>query len=272
MLLPRLITALLLIPPVLAAVWFLPTPWLVLLFGAFTMVGAWEWTALMKLQSPLERAGYVLLVGLLGLGSYAGLQNPAIAQGVLLLAALWWLAAFMWILQYPKGLPENERRVPLKAVVGLLVLVPAIPSIALLHGRFGPAWVLVLFLVIWAADTGAYFAGRSLGRHKLAPRVSPGKTWEGFVGGVIAGAAIGVIAALLFAELNIAYWLFGACCAVVVMASVVGDLTESMFKRHASIKDSGTLFPGHGGVLDRLDSLFAATPIFVLLLQMLAHV
>jgi phosphatidate cytidylyltransferase len=145
------------------------------------------------------------------------------------------------------------------------VLVPAWLALVVLH-EHAPQLVLLLILLVVAADVGAYFGGRKFGRHKLAPAVSPGKTWEGVAGGLVA--------AMLMATAGI-YWLhltplpFFALSALVVVASIVGDLTESMFKRHAGLKDSGSLLPGHGGVLDRVDSVTAAAPFFLIGLERL---
>lgn len=259
----RILTAAVLIPLVLAALWFLPTSWVTLIVGAVILLGAWEWTALMSLSAVPQRLGYVALVAVLGGLACRNLTDVRISELIMLVSLLWWIAAFVWILFYPAGLPAGSRRLPLKGVVGVLVLVPAIPAVAMLHAM-GPLWLLLLLVIIWAADTGAYFAGRALGKHKLAPRVSPGKTWEGFAGGMLAGAVVSVVAVWLFQLETSGLAVLILCAAAVVVTSVVGDLTESMFKRHAEIKDSGTIFPGHGGVLDRLDSLLAAAPIFVL--------
>src|SRR5690606_17335644 len=130
----------------------------------------------------------------------------------------------------------------------------------------GPAVMLFLLLLVVAADVGAYFAGRRFGRNKLAPRVSPGKTWEGVIGGLLGAALIALAGGAWF---GVPLVPFVALCVVAVLASIVGDLTESLFKRHAGVKDSGTLLPGHGGVLDRVDSVTAAAPVFLIGLERL---
>jgi phosphatidate cytidylyltransferase len=156
-------------------------------------------------------------------------------------------------------------------VVGFLVLVPA--GLGLVHlvrllpdGRL---LLLYLLVLIAAADVGAYFGGRAFGRRKLAPHVSPGKTWEGFAAGMLASIIIAALGAALFDQ---PFWPWLALCLLVAVVSVIGDLTESMFKRHVGLKDSGTLLPGHGGVLDRIDSLTAAAPTFLLGLLTLGFV
>lgn len=265
MLMQRVITALVLIPPVIAAVWFLPTAAVALMLAAFFLMGAWEWSQLMRLQAVPQRLVYVLLVGVVLVVLY-GLRNlPNVQSVALWLAATWWSLALLWVIRYPAGLNGDNARQGLKGMIGLLLLAPAFLALVLLHARVqGPLWILFLLVLIWAADTGAYFSGRSFGRHKLALRVSPGKTWEGAAGGLALSTLVATLAGQwLFGFEGLRLWLFVVLCAVVIVFSIVGDLTESMFKRDAGMKDSGTLFPGHGGVLDRLDSLFAAAPLFL---------
>jgi phosphatidate cytidylyltransferase len=143
--------------------------------------------------------------------------------------------------------------------------VPAFVALARLQTSEGiargPLLVFFLALLVCAADVGAYFAGRRFGRHKLAPRVSPGKTWEGAAGGAVVVALVAWIGALRFDLPVLAMMAFGIGIATV---SVIGDLTESMFKRAAALKDSGGILPGHGGMLDRLDSVTAAAPLYAL--------
>ena len=264
MLMQRVLTAVLLIPPVIAAVWFLPTFGIALLVGGVFLVGAWEWTQLARLGSMNLRAAYVVLVALVLAGLFMSWRDGRVQQVVLLLAAAWWLLALIWVMRYPKGL-DNARRPLLGAGVGAMLLGPAFLALVALHGRpQGPLWILFLLVLIWAADTGAYFAGRGFGKHKLAARVSPAKTWEGVAGGLLLSLLVTALAGILLFHLeSLKLALFLLLCSVVVAFSVVGDLTESMFKRQAGVKDSGTLFPGHGGVLDRLDSLLAAAPLFL---------
>jgi phosphatidate cytidylyltransferase len=181
----------------------------------------------------------------------------------LIATALWWLVAFLWVVLAPT---RGGRMAA--AVTGFGVLVPAAIGLARLalvepHGRM---LLLYLIVLIAAADIAAYFGGRGLGRHKLAPSVSPGKTWEGFASGMAGAAVAAAFGAAVF-HLPMAVWL--AVCAPVALVSVVGDLVESMFKRRAGLKDSGGMLPGHGGVLDRIDSLTAAGPVFLLALQLI---
>lgn len=265
MLMQRVITAFLLIPPVIAIVWFLPTWVLAALLALVLLIGAWEWGSLMNLDRRQIRASYVAAIALLFGGLYAQREIVDLQNGILFLSALWWLVALVWITRYPAGLRANDRRQGPKALIGALLLAPAFLALIVLHARTnGPLFILFLLVLIWAADTGAYFAGRGFGRHKLAERVSPAKTWEGAAGGLGLSLLVAALAGHWLFKLAIPELLwFLALCTIVVIFSIVGDLTESMFKRHAGVKDSGTLFPGHGGVLDRLDSLFAAAPLFL---------
>ncbi len=266
MLATRVATALVLAPLVVAGLLFLPTAAVVTIFSALMLLGAWEWGALLG-WGYVARAGYVLLCGVViaALGYTSPLAGSAAIVGVLVgLACLWWVAAVYWLLRFPQGWGTSIGRPGVGALLGLIVLCAPLSAVGYVHeSDHGPGLLLLLFVIVWGADTGAYFTGRALGRRKLAPRISPGKTCEGAVGGV--GTALFVAAAGGWlmgydSERLTAFIILGGWVAIV---SIVGDLTLSMFKRHAGLKDSGTLFPGHGGVLDRLDSLIAAAPWFM---------
>lgn len=265
----RTLTALALGPLVLAAALWLPTGWLALALALVVLLGAWEWTTLAGVSSPLARLGYLGVVTL----SFAALWQVHLAGwGPYLIApvVLGWLGVALYL----AGLAEVTRAegtdVGLLAL-GLLVLLG--PWLALLDldavQPDGPLLVLCLLLLIWAADIAAYFAGRRWGRVKLASALSPGKTRAGAYAALVAAAACGVV---------LAWWLrvglgqglaLVLICVVTVVASVVGDLFESLLKRRRGLKDSGRLLPGHGGMLDRIDSMTAAAPVFTLGLQML---
>jgi phosphatidate cytidylyltransferase len=178
----------------------------------------------------------------------------------LYVATVWWIAALGWVLLWPGVVGFSSA-----AIAGFVVLVPAWLALSKLH-TYKPQLMLFLLLLVVAADVGAYFAGRRFGRVKLAPRVSPGKTWEGVGGGILGATIIAIIGVVW---LDMPFWPFVGLCVLVVFASIVGDLTESLSKRHAGLKDSGTLLPGHGGVLDRVDSITAAAPVFLLGLKVL---
>jgi phosphatidate cytidylyltransferase len=260
MLRQRIITALLLAPLALLVILWIPHQWTMAILALMVLAGAWEWAAFPGLSSPLARAFYVVLVALgIAVMWVIGADQPRL-DPVLDAAIVWWVIALLWI----AFLPTHVNRVA-ATLAGFLVLVPAWLALVRLHDR-APELVLFLVLMVVAADVGAYFAGRAFGRHKLAPRVRPGKTWEGVYGGLLGAAIMAVVGATWF---NVSAAPFLIVCGIVVLASIVGDLTESLFKRHAGLKDSGALLPGHGGVLDRVDSVTAAAPVFLLGLERL---
>ncbi len=265
----RTLTALALGPLVLAAVLWLPTGWLALALALVVLLGAWEWTTLAGVSSPLARLGYL---GAVTLG-FAGVWQVHVAGwGPYLIApvVLGWLGVALYLARVAE-IPRAEGTDLGLLALGLLVLLG--PWLALLDldavQPNGPLLVLCLLVLIWAADIAAYFAGRHWGRVKLAPALSPGKTRAGAYAALAAAAACGVV---------LAGWLrvgpgqglaLVLICVVTVVASVAGDLLESLLKRRRGLKDSGRLLPGHGGMLDRIDSMTAAAPVFTLGLQML---
>ncbi|MGH8461799.1 MAG: phosphatidate cytidylyltransferase [Stenotrophobium sp.] len=270
MLMQRVVTALVLLPLLLAAIFFAPTPWLYTLFSAAGILIAWEWTGIMGMNGKtMQRGIYLALTALL---LAAGWQVPvALRCWIFGAAGLWWLTACALL----PGFPENFRRRPppkmLMGLLGLLLIVSTLLALATLHAMSNGVYKLIyLFFLIFAADTGAYLAGRNFGKHKLAPNVSPGKTVEGAIGGLLLCAAWSLTAGMwAFQPQGMMIWELLALSLLVAVFSIVGDLTESMFKRVAGLKDSGNILPGHGGILDRVDSLLAAAPIMVLGLQLL---
>lgn len=255
----RILTALVLAPLAIAAVLWLPTAWLMLLLGAVLLLGLWEWTRLIGLRSTSLRA-LVLVLHALAMAAifWTGWLLPAATIG-----ALFWLVALAWLSRPGFGRAAGIG-LPLKLVAGALMVLPTFAAAAFLHGAgpLGPRWALFAVFLVWAADTFAYFTGSRIGGPKLIPSISPGKTWAGFWGG-LAGALLICIAALPLLGLGWAAlpWLL-ALGLVTALASVVGDLFESLIKRHSGAKDSGDLIPGHGGVMDRIDSIVAAVPVF----------
>jgi len=253
----RIVTALLLGSAITAVILWLPTWAVAAIVGVFWLGGAWEWAGLARWHGALRLAYLVGVLSLMLLLMWPGFGDGA-AAWVIAVAALWWALALIWIQTYPRSIPSV-----LVAAAGPLSLVPAWFVLVWLHGTYalGPALALSVLVIIWAADVGAYLVGRSIGRVKLAPSVSPGKTWEGVIGGMLLATLASAAAALL---LGFPLGTFVAIGLAAAMVSVVGDLTVSMFKRNAGFKDSGRLLPGHGGILDRIDSLAAAIPIFAL--------
>lgn len=261
----RIITALVLVPLALLVVLGLPEDITALVFAALVLLGAWEWSAFLRPQSRAARIAYVAMCAIMiVLARRYASSSPAIYP-LLIGAALWWLIAFAWVSLFPTHVSRGAAM-----IAGVFVLVPAWVALTRLHAvnGHGPQLVLFLLVLVWAADVGAYVVGRWIGKTKLAPRVSPGKTWEGVLGGLIVAM---LFAALALPLIKLPALPFLSLCCAVVMISVIGDLTESLFKRYAGVKDSGTLFPGHGGVLDRIDSVTAAAPFFVLGLGWLGY-
>lgn len=259
MLKERVLTALVLLPLVLWAVFGGVALAFPLLAAVLVLIAALEWCDLMRLQSLPLRMGYVLVVAAV-LMQQVGLDLQALGP-MLAVTSLFWLLALRWVSSYPDSAARWDRPW-LLAAVGLLLLVPTWAGLVQLHA-ISPWWLLYLFFLVWGADTGAYFAGRRFGRVKLAPAVSPAKTREGLYGGlVVTGAIMAGVAIGLHMPLTKAL-LFIVVSMLTVLASVLGDLLESMLKRRAGIKDSGNIFPGHGGALDRIDSLTAAAPVFL---------
>ncbi|MDT4820609.1 Phosphatidate cytidylyltransferase [compost metagenome] len=267
MLKQRIITALILLPIALGGFFLLDGAAFALFIAAVVTLGAWEWARLAGIEGRAGRLGYAALVaGLILLLYLARSGAPWLAGGVLLAALLWWLLAIVLVVGYPAS-SRYWMAMPVRLSIGLLILLPAWQGLVLFKEWPLANWLIVAVMVlVWAADIGAYFSGKAFGRRKLAPRVSPGKSWEGLLGGLLFSLLIVVGVGLYrgWAGSDFLWGLFGA--AAVVLISVVGDLTESMFKRQSGVKDSSNLLPGHGGVLDRIDSLTAAIPVFAVLL------
>ena len=260
MLITRVITALILIPLVLAALFWLGSPGWAIFAAVVTALGAWEWGGLSGYRMP-GRVALGLLVGLL-----VFFLAPA-EQFVFHTPWLWPVlaaATLFWFVIAPFWLRArwNLRNTFLNgALPGILLLVAAGLALIALRAQAGAVALLAIMAIAWVADTAAYFSGKAFGKHKLAPAISPGKTWEG-----VAGAMLGVTiyAVVLSQVTNLEIWKLLLSAWVLTAVSVVGDLLESLFKRQAGIKDSSQLLPGHGGVLDRVDSLLAILPIAAL--------
>lgn len=278
MLKQRLITAAILIPLVVWSIFSLPTYILSLVFAAILVAGAWEWTALLGLSSLLSRISYVItIILILALGSWA-VMNPVMLYIVMGIALAWWVGALIWIQRYSFNIARHDNmngRMSIHGnsrlrwyfgLAGIVVFIPPWIALVVMHdeGVFGPYWVLFILMLIWGADSGAYFAGRRWGMKKLAPYVSPGKTWEGVLGACIVTLLLAMMGSLVFKVPTSGLLAFVMLCLATTLFSIVGDLLESMLKRRAGVKDSGHLLPGHGGVLDRIDSLVSGMPIFVL--------
>ncbi|QTT90670.1 phosphatidate cytidylyltransferase [Pseudomonas chlororaphis] len=267
MLKQRIITALILLPIALCGFFLLEGSAFALFIGLVVTLGAWEWARLAGFEAQPTRIAYAAVVAVL---LFLMQLLPGIAPWVLGAAVLWWGLATFLVLTYPRT-SEHWAGAAAKLVIGLLILLPAWQGLVFIKQQPLGNWLIMAVMVlVWGADIGAYFSGKAFGKRKLAPQVSPGKSWEGVYGGLLLSLVIAAVVGLVagWSVGQIILGLLGA--AVVVFISVVGDLTESMFKRQAGIKDSSNLLPGHGGVLDRIDSLTAAIPVFAVLLWMAA--
>ena len=268
----RIITALVMAPIAIAAILLLQTPWLVALVALLFLMGMWEWFKLVEIDDTLPRtillAANLLLMVLL---VWASAGSLVLFQIVTLVGVAWWLLALLWLRFFNFASDHETYARGFKLAAGTLAIVPAWCALGLIHAGqpYGHRWLLVALMIVWAADSGAYFAGRHFGgrlfgNRKLAPRISPNKTLEGLLGGLLAGVVVGLLCTTFTGLTLVQVPAFIAVAVATVLFSVVGDLFESLLKRHVGAKDSGNLIPGHGGLLDRLDGVLAALPIFAL--------
>ena len=253
MLKQRVISAVIAIALLLVVLYQLPQPAARLVIAILFVAAAWEWSGFLAFSGMSGRLTYVAGIAVLQSAAWWLVPRMISYELVLYLAVGWWFTALAWMFFYPTRIPQA-----VGWLCGVLVLLPAYVALDWLYLR-SPSLLLFLLAIVWAADIGAYFAGKTFGRVKLAPSISPGKTWEGVVGGLVAVSLLAT-AYGIWGSSNIAVLI--PFCLAIGLLSVVGDLTVSMFKRHAGIKDSGKLFPGHGGLLDRIDSVTAASTLF----------
>ncbi len=258
--LKRILTALVLIPIFVLLLFILSPKAFCLLTGAVVLWAAWEWTSLMGIKQIKKRIIYPIIVLVL-LVSSLWLYIPI----VIISAFVWWLFALLLVAFYPRFSQGWSKSVVMRGLMGFMTLIPCWLAINFIRNvsDTGIFILLFLFVLIWGADSGAYFAGKWWGKTKLAPHVSPGKTWQGLWGALVVTLVITLIA-LYWVQSPYKVRLFACMIAILtVLFSVVGDLFESMLKRNEGLKDSGRLLPGHGGILDRIDSLTAAAPVFL---------
>jgi len=281
LLIQRIITALVLAPAAISAIFYLSLIDLAILLMVVIGIGAWEWAPLMGLKSKLKRSSYVVITSALIAGIWWSIspsslwinteQLNSLAISILWLAVAWWFASTLLIFSYPKVTGFWLKYRFTRGVFGWLTLVPTWLAFMVIRTNdyqadsyHGAQLLMFLFLMVWSADVGAYFVGKALGKRKLMPNVSPGKSIEGFLGGVVFACALTLITALVLEWTSEQIITVLLVTVLITTISVVGDLSESMFKRQAGVKDSGSILPGHGGILDRIDSLTATAPVFAL--------
>ncbi|WP_419148027.1 phosphatidate cytidylyltransferase [Pseudoalteromonas 'SMAR'] len=278
MLKQRILTSAVLAPLALLLVFYTPLGMFSTIAALIVLLGAWEWSALAGLAQTRQRVGFVAVMAVLIalLNSHWPIETlwqqgklVADANYVFTLAFAWWLVATVLVVKYPRAARAWNEGIMMRSIAGVLTLVPLWLALNVMRSagyhegeHIGSVLIMVVLGIVWSADIGAYFAGKNLGKHKLMPNVSPNKTIEGLVGGLVT-AVVFVVAFCYFADIESTKWLmYGAMTVVIALFSAVGDLLESMFKREVGLKDSGRCLPGHGGILDRIDSLTAAAPIF----------
>jgi phosphatidate cytidylyltransferase len=274
----RIITALILAPLALFAILYLPLFSFQIMIALVMGLGAWEWSSMSGMTRTFTKSAYAVLVVAIclilsillptDLIWYQGQLNSLYTY-ILSVAAIWWVVSLAMIIAYPSYSSVWYTSKILRGIFGFLTLIPTWVAVVTLRTSlfdvdpfYGASLIFYVLGIVWAADIGAFFVGVKFGKHKLRPEVSPGKTLEGLMGGVFASSAIIAFAALHYQVDPSRIWLHIIVGALTVGVSALGDLNESMFKRCAGIKDSGTLLPGHGGIMDRIDSLTAAFPVF----------
>lgn len=273
MLRTRLITALFLIPSFLAALFLLPEIYWALLGLAVISVGLWEWAGMAGF-SPNGRVAYSLAFAAAGLlwmvlpsDAMEDIRIGIMLGGVFFSAIFWILAAPIWL-----ATRHHVKNLLILGVLGWLVIMPTWLALIGLR-RISPWLLLAVMATVWLADSAAYFSGKKFGKHKLAPLISPGKTWEGVWGAWLGVTLYGLLLCWYF---HLDYWLIAGLWLITVL-SIMGDLLESLIKRQAGVKDSSNLLPGHGGILDRIDGLTSSLPLvaffiyFPLYRQILLH-
>ncbi len=272
----RLLAALIMAPIAILSVLFMPTPILAALSALLFLAALWEWLKLAEVDDTLARTillvlNLALMVALVWASRSSSGFSFVLFHLATVIGVVWWLLAMIWMKHYRFASDHDSHARVFKLAAGTLAVVPAWCALVVIHADApsGHGWLLLALFLVWSADTGAYFAGRKFGGklfggRKLAPRISPNKTIEGLCGGLLLALVVAMIGAPLAGATTAQLPAVALVALASVGVSVVGDLFESMLKRHINVKDSGTLIPGHGGVLDRVDSVLAALPVFAL--------
>jgi len=271
----RLLAALIMAPIAILSVLFVPTPILAALSAVLFLIALWEWLKLAEIDDTLARSvlllcNAALMAALVGGSRSAQGGSFALLQLVVVIGVAWWLLAMVWMRHYHFASDHDSHARAFKLLAATLAVIPAWCALGLIHASKpnGHQWLLLALFLVWAADTGACLAGRQFGgkffKRKLAPRISPNKTIEGLIGGLLLAMVVAIVGALLIGVRADQLPGIALVALITALFSVFGDLFESLLKRHVGAKDSGDLIPGHGGVLDRVDSVLAALPVFAL--------
>lgn len=264
MLKQRVITAAFLIPFVIWSVFYASVQGFTYGLAVVVFLATLEWNTFVGYKNKF--GGYIFSVIVTGMFLYLEyLSHAEYIQYVIYLSLVWWLLSLPLLFTFPFKKSHFLQHKPAKIFVGFVMILSTFLALNLLRNSeiYGSSYVMYLFLIIWIADSGAYFSGRAYGKHKLIPNVSPGKSWEGVAGGILATLIAAYFALDVLNISSSQSILFIFVTLVTVIYSVIGDLSESMFKRMVNVKDSGKILPGHGGILDRIDSLTSGLPVFL---------
>ena len=262
MLKQRTLTAAVLTPIAVAIILFLPTSAVALVIAALCLLALWEWTRLAGVQSDAVRIG-LLVANIVAFALLWSVRGQPLAWGIIFVGLAWWLLALLWMRHSTYAAAPTRENAVIKMAAGELAVLPAWLALVEIHSHpdQGHAWALLALVLVWVADIAAFFVGKRYGSTKLAPHISPNKTRAGAWGALFGSVAVALIGGWLLDTRGLALLGLVVLAVIAVAASIAGDLFESLLKRQANVKDSGTLFPGHGGLLDRLDSLFSALPV-----------
>lgn len=274
----RVITALILFPLAVSGILFLSNHSFAAFVGFIMLLGAYEWAGFARLPSIAAKLAYVLIIATV-LFSLWLIHFLLPLNAMHILAGGFWLFALLLVLRYPGSTAFWKSRPAVIAIIGIFLLAITWYAVISIHAIeqlsfaqttiTGPYLLLSALMLIWAADIGAYFSGKRFGKNKLAPYISPGKSIEGVIGGLLLALFLAVLFTLWHGGSLHDYLTIAVITIVTVIFSVIGDLMESMFKRQAGLKDSGNLLPGHGGILDRIDSITAAGPVFFIAISLM---
>jgi len=267
MLLKRILTASIIAPIVVFGILTLTQTGFALALALILIISSWEYCNLIQIKHLAGKTLYALVLLVV---TYCLCIEPLKLTMVLYAGAVWWLIALIWVAMFPKGSNLLRKTLAVKLLNGFFIFVPMAISLMELHLNYSTL-LLFLLVLIWAADIGAYFVGKFFGKNKLCPRVSPGKTLEGVYGGIALTQVVAITYVYITTQTPLLndFLIFSFLAFAVSLVSVLGDLFESVLKRIAQVKDSGNILPGHGGLLDRIDSLTSSAPIFFLLFTFL---